>query len=311
MVKRVSQEEREFRAMSLASERGHEFIGWVDGYKNKESKMAMKCIKHGFFYPTPCNYERKGINGCKKCNQDKNRESNPSERIKSLLPNHIKFIGFVGGEYINQNSRVILDCENHGESIKKYAHVIHSQTLCNKCTFERPSKLRLIESEYVNRIGEICHKNKIFFVGIDGDYLGANETKIKLQCLLSHKWSTTLPNLKKSIGTSGNGCPNCSKTGIDYDSTGFLYVLISNCSKYIKIGITNNHERRIRELAWMSRVSFKTYGIKEFKTGKDAKLSESYLHGKFKRAGFHGFNGATEWFLRPDSMEIIDNELNR
>ena len=45
---------------------GHEFVGWVNGYKNKDSKMIARCKVHGTWTPTEQNIIRGGTS-CPSC----------------------------------------------------------------------------------------------------------------------------------------------------------------------------------------------------------------------------------------------------
>jgi hypothetical protein len=67
-----------------------------------------------------------------------------------------------------------------------------------------------------------------------------NATKTLFRCPHGHEWSA-----KPSIIKSGHGCPTCASSGFKRDKPGWIYVLIF--ANYIKYGITNDLERRLKE----------------------------------------------------------------
>ena len=93
---------------------------------------------------------------------------------------------------------------------------------------------------------------------------------------------------------TGHGCPACGRYGFRPDSDAVLYVLTSECSKFIKIGITGHLDQRIAQLTRATPFNFKlifTFNM----PGYAARPAETYTHAQFKNAGFSDFDGATEW----------------
>lgn len=93
---------------------------------------------------------------------------------------------------------------------------------------------------------------------------------------------------------TGSGCPACGRYGFRPDGDAVLYVLVSDCSKLIKIGITGHLDQRMAQLTRATPFAFKT--IFTFNVpGHAARIAETYTHAQFKNAGLSGFDGATEW----------------
>lgn len=93
---------------------------------------------------------------------------------------------------------------------------------------------------------------------------------------------------------AGSGCPACGRYGFRPDGDAVLYVLASNCSKLVKIGITGHLDQRMTQLTRATPFAFKT--IFTFKVpGPAARVAETYTHAQFENAGLSGFDGATEW----------------
>lgn len=102
---------------------------------------------------------------------------------------------------------------------------------------------------------------------------------------------------------TGSGCPACGRYGFRPDGDAVLYVLTSDCSKLIKIGITGHPEQRMAQLKRATPFAFKTtltFNV----PGHAARIAETYTHAQFKNAGLSGFDGATEW------MQADENALS-
>ena len=96
----------------------------------------------------------------------------------------------------------------------------------------------------------------------------------------------------------------------------FLYIL--RISKFFhkdqcKIGISNNPDRRLREINQQSDLKFKILYTVKFKTEKEARKQEKRLHGKYKLAWQppKEFDGDTELrILTKNQINEIKGELH-
>jgi len=97
---------------------------------------------------------------------------------------------------------------------------------------------------------------------------------------------------------------NRIKSGYEY---GFLYVLSSDTVKKIKIGITNNMDRRVKELSIIYGDLTVMYTLTNIEY-KNLTGLESYLFDKFDsycEPEPMGKSGRTEWFNESVSSEVI------
>ena len=113
---------------------------------------------------------------------------------------------------------------------------------------------------------------------------------------------------------NGRGCLGCAEYGFDRTKVGFLYVLRSDCGQYMKIGITNNPERRHTELTRDTPFSFKRIELIECPGEQIANLEKELL-AEYQPAEFtETFDGYSEWRLWSESIRhkltsFMDKEL--
>lgn len=107
---------------------------------------------------------------------------------------------------------------------------------------------------------------------------------------------------ESSSHLKGIGCPGCAKTGFDRTKVGFLYILRSDCGRYMKIGITHNPKQRHTELSRETPFHFECIELIEGSGGQIAELEKELL-AKYQPAGFDNqFDGYSEWRLWDDSI---------
>ena len=87
----------------------------------------------------------------------------------------------------------------------------------------------------------------------------------------------------------------------------WVYFLLSEDLKDIKIGISNNPAQRIKVLRRATPFKFSVLHMHHFKPDESAQSVEKYYHRKYETSGFSGFDGATEWVkISPEILfEII------
>lgn len=100
------------------------FKGFVDGnYVDAHCKLILECEEHGEWNTTSFNNFLRG-KSCPKCGVIKNIEpqrlseeeviNRINESNKMYHNNRYRFIGFKDGRYVNQNTKLILECPEHG-----------------------------------------------------------------------------------------------------------------------------------------------------------------------------------------------------
>lgn len=280
---------RELQVREVAGNKGHLFKGFVDGYKNKSSKLIIKCGQHGEWYPSIENYLRN--KGCPKCYTESRRLSDIEDRIRKSLPSHVEFLRFQN-TYCNQQSKIVIRCNDHGESVKSVTDVINKSSYCRKCGFNATSSKRRNNIDHVSAMMQSkCESNNYSFKGFVDGYKN-NRSFIILECSEHGGWITRYADFMKSR----HGCPNCRNHGYKSSTDGYVYLLRSHCGEYMKIGITNNPQIRIKELKWFTPFDFNLIELIKM-DAQSAIVIEKGLHSMFESANMKGFNGATEWFL--------------
>ena len=272
-----------------------DFISWVDGYKNVFSKANVKCEIDGFEWsPTVNDIVNKG-SGCPQCVG--NRRLTADERIEQINSlDNINFISWVD-LYINRKSKANVKCKIDGfEWSATVNGLVNGGYGCKQCSGRR----RWTSEE---RIGQINKLENIEFVSWVDSYKGAN-SKANVRCEVDgFEWSATTHKLV-NIGV---GCPQCAKYGYDKSKTGTLYALRSECGQYVKVGVSNRPVHRHKDL---ERATPFIFSCVEQISGDGAKIAEleKHFHSKYERAGFTGFDGATEWLIcTPELLEELRN----
>lgn len=291
-MRRISQKEREVQVINRAKELGHEFIGWLDGHKNKDSKLIIRCHKHGDWNPMLSNYVRNGR--CRQCVIESRTMSEDEAllKIKSNLKGNQTIIGSIGG-YKNISTKFKISCHDHGEWQASALHLIYSKSGCPKCGHETVAQKRRTPLDVViDRINKILNKtNKYTFIGLNEEYQNS-KSKVIVSCKEHGEWSVDIA----TILANKIGCPSCSKSGFKPCDKAYLYIIRSDCGRFFKVGISNNLQRRITELKRSTPFSFHSLHVKSG-VGHEIRAIEKALHDEFESACMKGFNGATEWFL--------------
>lgn len=133
-----------------------------------------------------------------------------------------------------------------------------------------------------------------------GVYVNA-KTKVEVFGSCGHTFSIT-PNDYKY----GKGCAKCSKHGFNASAKAVVYVL-GGVDGLVKVGISNDFERRIKQLTQRTPFNFVVVSVDEVE-GSVARLIESKIHSRKKDVTLDKFDGYTEWGLYNESAENIFNK---
>lgn len=184
-------------------------------------------------------------------------------------------------EYIRAHDKVKIICTEHGIFEQKaYSHL--NGRGCSKC-----SKTKKHSMESFIKSAKELHGNKYDYSAIE--YVN-NKTKVAIICG-SHGVFYQVPNSH----LSGRGCIKCAKTAYQSSKLGHVYLLLSECGSYMKIGITNNPKQRFSELRSKTPFHFVVLAVYRMR-GEFAPLIEKGTHQLGKSTNLTGFSGATEWF---------------
>lgn len=143
--------------------------------------------------------------------RNKFTESEAIEIVKSLLPNHVSFIGWVGGNWKGAHTKLILKCDKHGiwettefNSLKR--KIVKD---CPKCSKDKPRRKKLTPEEAYKLVLDIHKDDDIIY-----DYSNiklqnsiTKETTIEVICPIHDKFTVKFSTLL--IGKNSGKCPKC------------------------------------------------------------------------------------------------------
>ena len=289
--KRLTTEEFVAKAIEV---HGNAYDYKLVNYINNSSKVLVICSAHGVFEQRP--YDHLNGKGCFKCYGTPNKTREEFIAQARLL--HCDKYDYSLVEYNNAHEKVILTCVKHGKFMVTPANHLNHGRGCPKCGRESSSNALTLDTEDFIQRARIVHGCKYDYSSVE--YINT-KSKVKIRCF-EHGYFLQTAN----DHVNGNGCPSCAKNGFDSGKDGFVYFLIGDHG--IKVGITNNLQRRLRELK--SSTPFEFNLIHKIKTiGEKAQIIEKYYHRKYESAGLSGFDGATEWLkYSPELMNEIMKE---
>lgn len=253
-------------------------------YVNTQTKLTIICPEHGYFDQSP-GHHLDGC-GCPECGSltIKNKlVSNKHSFIEKAKLVHSDLYDYSHVEYTGNKSKVVIVCSKHGCFEQTPASHLSGYG-CHDCGgtkkhttqsfIEKSRKIHSHKYDY----SKVVYKN--------------NSERVIITCPEHGDFEQT-----PSSHLSGNNCPGCAKYGFDKTKVGFLYILRSECGRYMKIGITNKPEQRHSQLSRSTPFSFKLIELIEGTGDKIAKLEKELL-AEYQPAEFtERFDGSTEWRL--------------
>lgn len=296
-----SKEDREKQIILLCNKTKYSFSGWVDGYKNSSSRFICKCDEHGEWETAIHNFVNNGRR-CKGCQAKKtgNRCRTDEKDIISAINSINSKYSFVRWDngYSSTKSKFVCSCSIHGEWSVTPLHFIYQKTGCPSCAGLKPYS-RIEREEQISRC---CKKEGLEFIGWIGDY--KNSYSRFIYSCKHHGESESSVN---SFVNSGCRCSGCNEYGFNTSNDGFLYSLVSDGGEFIKIGISNYPEDRLKRLEKNTPFGFSLVEMIPG-SGSYVRMMERKFHKKYKSAGLSGFDGCTEWLLFDHS--ILDDLRN-
>lgn len=260
-------------------------------YLSATDKVIIHCPEHGMFEQSPNNHINSGT-GCPSCGNYtsiKSRTKNQSDFINQAKSVHGNKYDYSKVEYVNTNSDVKIICSEHGLFEQRPSHHLNGVG-CPSCSGNKKHNNVSFITE-----ARIVHGDRYDYSMVD--YLHSHQ-KVSIRCI-EHGVFEQTPNNHLH---QKSGCPSCMSFGFDRTSVGFLYVLRSDCGQYMKIGITNDPERRNTELTRYTPFSFKRIELIEG-SGDQIANFEKELLAEYQPAGFtETFDGYSEWRLWDDSI---------
>jgi hypothetical protein len=171
-------------------------------YVNCDTKVCIKCSKHGEFCQTPHSHlQGQGCPTCANENKGEYCRSSKEEFIKKARKEHGDKYDYSKVDYVNAMTKVCIICKEHGEFWQTPS--AHTQgSGCHKCANEATSKrCRCSKEEFIKKANEV-HQNKYDYSNVR--YCDAL-TKVCIICLKHGKfWQQPNNHL------SGAGCHKCA-----------------------------------------------------------------------------------------------------
>lgn len=295
MRRKVTREKRESQIAEKCAEQGYEFIGWVDDYIDAHSQIRLSCPKdgHGEWSATINNVVNNG-SGCPACagRGDNVRSMRAAKASENCARRGLEFVGW---DSVNPR-KIVVRCPEHGEWSAPYGNVVHHNTGCAKCN----GGYRYTASETIDRINILFANDNLEFIGWIGRYGGVSRSRAQFNCRMHGLWESAV----RDVIYSDVRCPSCSIHGFDSGKPSTLYCLISECSRYVKIGISNDHTKRHAILRSTNPFPFECLELLHSTDGICIAILERVLLNDLESANMKGFDGATEWRLWEPKVSI-------
>lgn len=272
--------------------KGYTLVGLVGEFVGAKSRVLYACPRHGNKEMT-INHLSKGKRcaecaGCAAVAWPRRKEMVESWLINhggrySIDPN------YDGSNYKNASSEIPLLCKDHGPFTLKSGHIKRGQG-CYQCGYiVSGDKRRSVAEDVISRIKGL--DTRYTFAGFIGGVYVNSRTKVIRVCREHGEFHTSVSKILHKV----QGCPSCANYGYDDSKPGHLYGLLSACGKYLKIGITNKLEQRLRQLKSATPFEFHVLNVYKDVNGTRCRMLEGYFHKTHESAGLSGFDGATEW----------------
>lgn len=264
-------------------------------YQGTQIKLFIHCPEHGVFEQNPANHLfGLGCNSCAIDSRAKKQRTGFEKFVASAKSLHGDTYCYEGVEYKNKDEKVKIKCKIHGIFEQSPSAHLRQKQGCPKCGVSRRSDLlRYTVDTFIKQAIKI---HGLIYDYSTSNYTGANK-KITILCQNHGDFEQT-----PASHLSGRGCPGCANYGFDRTRSASLYVLRSNCGRYMKIGITHNPKQRYNKLKRDTPFSFKRIELIEGQGEQIANLEKELL-AEYRQAEFtETFDGYTEWRLWDDSI---------
>lgn len=205
---------------------------------------------------------------------------------------NLRFIRWHNG-FKGVHSKAIVQCTTHGnEWSASPNNLFAGRSTCPKC-----SARRSLSSKQIDSVPDVA------FVR------WGRQGFVHVRCRIdSFVYECGIDELI----ANGGACPVCAESGLTPHQRQTLYVLRSACGSMVKIGISNDYEKRHRLLE--KQTPFEWYCAAVVHGPKTLVANvERDLHRSASRASFDDkFNGFTEWHMWSEYIQLlIDSGVRR
>lgn len=254
-------------------------------YTTATSKIAIGCKQHGIFSQLPNNHL--AGKGCPECSG--NKKSSTAEFIEKANLVHAYKYDYCLSEYVNAMTSLVIGCRQHGIFEQRPNDHLSGQG-CPKCGVEKSSAGRSKSTDEF-----ICEAKTVHNGTYDYSLVRYtnNHTKVSLICSQHGVFEQSPYNHLK-----GAGCPKCA--GHNQNTVYIIEYLSAGIRIGTKVGITNNFDRRFKELKSSSPYDLEFVQCWVVDNHKEI---ESKALSKFTRVSSEGlgasFDGSTEILSAP------------
>ena len=257
-------------------------------YLSTHTKVSIHCPEHGMFEQSPNNHlNGYGCTSCGSLTSIKSRTKKQSHFINQAIVIHGDKYDYSKVDYVNNKTKIIIICPEHGV-FEQSPNCHLSGNGCPGCADTKHTN-----ESFIAKAREI-HGDKYDYSLVN--YINIME-KVSIHCPEHGMFEQT-----SNDHLSGAGCPGCAKSGFDRTKAGFLYVLRSDCGRYMKIGITHDPKQRYSYLSKATPFSFERIELVEGQGDLIANLEKELL-AEYRPVDFtETFNGYTEWRLWDESI---------
>ncbi|EIY6528744.1 hypothetical protein MNG55_000797 [Escherichia coli] len=269
-------------------EKGYIYNGFVMPWIGAKTKVSFTCPVHGEITTgTAFDFIKRGVS-CRQCADARtgNKRRKKVDDVMASIDDQCKkvdvtFRGFVGGVYVNSDTKLILECNKHhtvtdNTAYKSFvARGIHG---CRECKCDA---VRIPEEVALHEAKTLCNAAGYTFHGWNGKYNGV-ATKMILECSHGVKWdTTTLLRLRQKPDLA---CPCTTTRGYKTTKAGYLYIQeLHGDVNAIKFGISNhNPYRRMRDQRLKSKLTHTPVFAHKFENGADALAIENEIKKIYK-----------------------------
>lgn len=266
-------------------------------YLSAHIKVFIHCPEHEMFKQSPANHL--SGKGCPECVGLK-KHTNGSFIEKAIEVHGENNYNYSKVDYINATTKIKIICPEHGE-FEQGASSHLSGHGCPECVGVK----KHTSESFIKKAREV-HDNRFDYSKVE---YKNNREKVVISCHEHGDFKQLPDNHLKGVG-----CPGCANHGFDRTKSASLYVLRSECGRYMKIGITNKPVQRHAQLSRATPFSFDCIELIEGPGEQIANLEKELL-AEYQPAEFtETFDGYSEWRLWSESIRhklisFMDKEL--
>ena len=175
-------------------------------YVNINTKITIKCPKHGDFQQTPQSHKK---NGCPNCSKEHRLRKLKLKNLRKFKSIHNNFYNYNFYTHVNNSTNIKIHCPKHGI----FSQSPKSHLKGSKCPHCLKDSMTLLPSTALKRLVK-SHNSEYTYPNFNNEYENTHSI-ITINCSKHGNFRQNYHNHYYNL----NKCPNCSNEGkkIDYD----------------------------------------------------------------------------------------------